>query len=124
MDKAVRIDKWLWCARLYKSRTLAAAACEAGKVKIAGQPVKASRAVRRGDVIEAATAGQITRTVKVLELLEQRVGAAKVPGFMEDLTPPSEFQKKREPAPPSGFRPKGTGRPTKRDRRILRSFFE
>src|SRR6185503_9962719 len=123
MEKSVRIDKWLWCVRLYKSRTLATSACEAGKVRIAGQPAKPSRAVKRGDLIEAAI-GEMTRTVKVLELLEQRVGAAKVPGFMEDLTPPAEFQKRRETSSPSGFRPKGAGRPTKRDRRILQSFFE
>jgi ribosome-associated heat shock protein Hsp15 len=124
MESSVRIDKWLWCVRLFKSRTLAASACEAGKVKISGQAVKPARAVKRGDIIEATT-GEIKRTVKVLELLDQRVGAAKVPQFMEDLTSASEFQKRREPAAAaSGFRPKGTGRPTKRDRRILQSFFE
>src|SRR5687767_1461035 len=123
MEKSVRIDKWLWCVRLYKSRTLATNACEAGKVKVSGQTVKPSRAVKRGEIIEAVTA-EFTRTVKMLEPLEQRVGAGKVSQYMEDLTPPSEFQKKRAPAPPSGFRPKGTGRPTKRDRRILQSFFE
>ena|SRR5437867_2407264 len=119
---AVRIDKWLWCVRLYKSRTLATAACEAGKVTIGGQSVKASRAVRPGDVITAMT-GDITRTVKVTHLLGQRIGAARVREFMEDLTPASEFEKPREPLP-AGVRPKGAGRPTKRDRRILQSFFE
>lgn len=122
MEKAVRIDKWLWCVRLFKSRTLATAACEGGKVKIAGQAVKPARAVKPGDIIEAV-AGDVNRTVKVLQLLDQRVGAAKVPEFMEDLTPASEFQKKRE-SHILGFRPKGAGRPTKRDRRILQSFFE
>ena len=119
----MRIDKWLWCVRLYKSRTLAAGACEAGQVKVGGQTAKASRAVREGDIIEAVS-GEMTRTVKVVGLLGQRVGAKKVPEFMEDLTPPSEFQKKREPMAPPGYRPKGKGRPTKRDRRILESFFE
>ena len=119
---SVRIDKWLWCVRLYKSRTLATNACEAGKVKIGGQPLKPSRAIREGDVI-TAVAGEITRTVKVVALLEQRVGAPKVSQFMEDLTPASEFQKRHEPRA-AGFRPKGAGRPTKRDSRILQSFFE
>jgi ribosome-associated heat shock protein Hsp15 len=119
----VRIDKWLWCVRLYKSRTLGTEACEGGKVRIADQRVKPSRAVRPGDVITAAT-GNVTRTVRVLKLLEQRVGASKVPEFMEDLTPASEFQKAREPQPGAEHRPKGSGRPTKRDRRILQSFFE
>ena len=120
----VRIDKWLWCVRLYKSRTLATEACEAGKVKISGHPAKPARGVKIGDIITAAT-GNVTRTVKVLQLLEQRVGAPKVSGFMEDLTPPEEFAKARETsAHVSGFRPKGAGRPTKRDRRILQGFFE
>lgn len=120
----VRIDKWLWCVRIYKSRTLATEACEAGKVKIAGQAVKPARNVKVADVITALT-GSVTRTVKVLQLLEQRVGAPKVPQFMEDFTPPEEFAKARaESAHVSGFRPKGAGRPTKRDRRILQSFFK
>jgi ribosome-associated heat shock protein Hsp15 len=120
----VRIDKWLWCVRLYKSRTLATEACEAGKVKISGHPAKPARGVKIGEIITAAT-GNVTRTVKVLQLLEQRVGAAKVAGFMEDLTPAEEFTKARETsAHVSGFRPKGAGRPTKRDRRVLQSFFE
>lgn len=119
----VRIDKWLWCVRLYKSRTLATAACEGGKVKIEGLAVKPSRAVKVGDIIEAI-AGDVRRTIKVIDLLEQRIGAPKVPLYMEDITPPAEFQKRREAAAPSGFRPKGVGRPTKRDRRILQSFFD
>ena len=120
----VRIDKWLWCVRLFKSRTLAISACEAGKVKVAGLSVKPSRTIKIGDVISVAI-GNVTRTVKVCQLLEQRVGAAKVPQFMEDLTPPEEFAKARtEAATGAGLRPKGTGRPTKRDRRILQRFFD
>ena len=120
----VRIDKWLWCVRLYKSRTLATEACEAGKVKISAHPAKPARSVKIGDLITAST-GNLTRTVKVLQLLKQRVGAPKVPQFMEDLTPPEEFTKAREASVhTSGFRPKGAGRPTKRDRRILQSFFQ
>jgi ribosome-associated heat shock protein Hsp15 len=119
--EAVRVDKWLWCVRLYKSRTLAASACEAGKVRIGGQPVKPSRCVKSGDTI-TALAGGITRTVRVVQPLEQRVGAPRVPEFMEDLTSPEEFQKPREPVE-SGARPSGSGRPTKRDRRILQRFF-
>ncbi|MCI0748571.1 MAG: RNA-binding S4 domain-containing protein [Verrucomicrobia subdivision 3 bacterium] len=118
----VRIDKWLWCVRLYKSRTLAAAACEGGKVKIGGQVVKPSRSVRAGDIITAVV-GEITRTVRVIALLDRRVGAPKVPEFLDDLTPAAEFAKPREDQA-GGYRPKGAGRPTKRDRRILQSFFE
>lgn len=122
--EAVRIDKWLWCVRLYKSRTLATSACEAGQVKIGGQTVKPARGVKVGDIV-TAVAGDVTRTVRVVQLLDRRVGAAKVPEFMEDQTPPEEFQKRREErAAASGFRPKGMGRPTKRDRRILQNYFE
>ena len=114
---SVRIDKWLWAVRIYKSRSIATAACDSGRVTIGGQRVKPSRGIKPGDVI-TALAGDINRTIKVLALLEDRVGARLVPDYMEDLTPPSELQKPRERsyhiAP---FRPKGTGRPTKKERR-------
>jgi ribosome-associated heat shock protein Hsp15 len=117
------MDKWLWSARLYKSRSLASAACAAGKVQIGGHPVKASRAVKMGEVITAVT-GDITRTVKVVGLLSKRVGAQLVGQFLEDLTPKSEYEKPREKQsiPPPFFRTKGTGRPTKKDRRRLNPF--
>jgi ribosome-associated heat shock protein Hsp15 len=115
----VRIDKWLWAVRVYKSRSLATAACSAGKVRIGGEPLKPSRSVRIGDVISAAT-GDITRTVRVRAVLERRVGAKLVPEYMEDLTPASEYSKPREPDfRPLILRPKGAGRPTKKDRRKL-----
>ena len=115
----VRIDKWLWAVRVYKSRSLATAACSAGKVRIAGQSLKPSRSVRVGDVITAGT-GDITRTVRVVALLDRRVGAKIVPEYMEDLTPQSEYDKPREPNfRPLVLRPKGAGRPTKKDRRKL-----
>ena len=115
----VRIDKWLWAVRIFKSRSIATAACSAGKVRIGGEPLKPSRSVRVGDVITAAT-GEITRTVRVLALLERRVGAKLVPEYMQDLTPQSEYEKPREPNfRPLMLRPKGAGRPTKKDRRKL-----
>jgi ribosome-associated heat shock protein Hsp15 len=115
----VRIDKWLWAVRLYKSRSLASAACSAGKVRVGGEPLKPSRSVRIGEVITAGT-GDITRTVRVRAVLERRVGAKLVSEYMEDLTPASEYSKPREPNfRPLVFRPKGTGRPTKKDRRKL-----
>jgi ribosome-associated heat shock protein Hsp15 len=116
---AVRMDKWLWAARLYKSRSLATQACHNGRVRLHGQPVKPSRAVRIGDVITAVT-GDITRTVKVVALLEQRVGASLVKDYLEDLTPAAEYQKPREKSfQPLLFRPKGQGRPTKKERRQI-----
>jgi ribosome-associated heat shock protein Hsp15 len=115
----VRVDKWLWAVRIYKSRSVASAACSAGKVRIGGATLKPSRAVHVGEVITAA-AGEITRTVRVRALLERRVGANLVPEYMEDLTPPSEYSKPREPDfRPLVWRPKGAGRPTKKDRRKL-----
>ncbi|MEO8429556.1 MAG: RNA-binding S4 domain-containing protein [Verrucomicrobiota bacterium] len=120
--RPVRIDKWLWAVRLYKTRSQAADACRSGHVRLSGQPVKPSRFVRPGDTITAVT-GEITKTVKVLVALETRVGARLVKDYAEDLTPPAEYLKPREKAlAPFGFRPKGAGRPTKKDRRNMEGF--
>jgi ribosome-associated heat shock protein Hsp15 len=120
MTTGVRIDKWLWAVRIYKTRTLAADACRNGRVTINGQPLKPSREVRINELVVAQT-GDLTRTTKVLGLLERRVGASAVKQFAEDLTPASEYEKKREPVlQPLFFRPKGAGRPTKKDRRDLK----
>jgi ribosome-associated heat shock protein Hsp15 len=118
----VRIDKWLWAVRVFKTRSLATDACRNGRVTIAGQPVKPSREVRIGETI-VVQKDEMTRTFKVLGLLEQRVGAPIAKQFVEDLTPPSEFQKKRETKflPPM-YRQKGAGRPTIKDRRALDTF--
>lgn len=118
-----RLDKWLWCVRLFKTRSLAATACNTGRILVNGQPAKPARTVRPGDLIVAPIAG-LTRTVKVIAPLESRIGAKLVPKYLEDLTPAEEFQKPHEQfiAAP-GRRPKGSGRPTKRDRRVLSSFF-
>jgi ribosome-associated heat shock protein Hsp15 len=121
--QSVRIDKWLWAIRLFKTRSLAMAACRGGHVKIAGHPVKPAREVHINDIIEART-GEIIRTVKVLALLEQRVGAQLVKDYAEDLTPESEYAKRKEPVlEPLFHRPKGAGRPTKKDRRALEKLF-
>jgi ribosome-associated heat shock protein Hsp15 len=120
--QTVRIDKWLWSIRLYKTRSLATEACRAGHVTIAGQPVKPSREAKVNDIIIAKT-GEITRTVKVLALLDKRVGAKAVSQFAEDLTPPAEYEKARQPKlEPIFYRPKGAGRPTKKDRRAMGKF--
>ncbi len=120
---SVRMDKWLWSVRLYKTRSLATAACASGKVRIADQPVKPAHSVKIGEIVSAVT-GDLTRTVKVIALLEHRIGAKLVPDFLEDLTPAAEYNKKREPNfQPVGLRPKGTGRPTKRERRELENLW-
>ncbi len=115
----MRIDKWLWATRIYKTRALAAAACRNGQVTIAGQPVKPSREIKIDDLVLADNS-TVKRTLKVQGLPAQRVGAAVVAEFLEDLTPASEYQKPRESAlQPLFFRPKGAGRPTKKDRRTM-----
>lgn len=120
---AVRADRWLWAVRLYKTRSLAGAACRAGHVQINGHACKPARSVRPGDVIQAL-AGEINRSVKVLVVLENRVGAKLVPNYLQDLTPPSEYEKPKEKTfAPIGQRPKGAGRPSKKDRRLLGHFF-
>jgi len=119
---SVRLDKWLWAVRVYKTRSLAANACRHGQVTIDGQPVKPSRDARIGEVFAAKT-DIIVRTLKVLKLLEHRVGPQVVKEFAEDLTPDSEYEKLREPKlQPMFYRPKGAGRPTKKERRALDRF--
>lgn len=119
MSESVRIDKWLWAVRLYKTRTLAADACRGGQVRVNGESVKAAREIRRADLVTART-GTLLRTVRVLAVLERRVSAAEVPEYLEDLTPPEELTRPREPEFRSpAWRAPGLGRPTKRDRRRM-----
>jgi ribosome-associated heat shock protein Hsp15 len=115
----VRIDKWLWAVRIFKTRTIASDACKLGRVTIDGNKVKSSRTVKVGDVIQVRKP-PITYSFKVLQLAENRMGAKLVPGFMENVTPKEQMdilQLQRL----NGFidRAKGTGRPTKKDRRDL-----
>ncbi len=123
-SESVRIDKWLWASRLFRSRSLAAGACNAGHVKIGGQSIKPSRAVRAGEVISVLT-GQVRRSVKVLAVLDQRVGAKLVSQFLEDLTPPEEYARAREEALKTSIRfPNGFVRPTRKQQRQMRSLSE
>lgn len=115
----VRIDKWLWAARVFKTRALATEACRAGHVKLEGAPVKPGRSVHVGETYVVHTAA-LTRTVRVAGLAEHRVAAKVVASLLEDLTPPEELERVRRSALEQVLaRPKGTGRPTKRDRREL-----
>jgi ribosome-associated heat shock protein Hsp15 len=117
----IRIDKWLWAVRLYKSRSIAAEACNAGHVKISGQSVKPAREVRVGEVI-CALAGRVQRTVKVIAILQNRVGAKLVSQYLEDQTPEEEYVRAREEAKQAAIVfPRGFGRPTKKQRRQLMS---
>ncbi len=115
----MRLDQWLWAVRVYKTRSLAAAAIKAGHVTVNGQPAKPAKEVRAGELI-VAKIGDLTRTVRILDAPASRVGAKLVAQYAEDLTPPEEYTKRREPSFLSPiFRLPGTGRPTKRDRRRL-----
>lgn len=118
-NQPTRLDRWLWAVRLYKTRSQAIAACNGGHVRIAGKRVKPSRPVRLGEIIEART-GDIVRRYRVLAFLDQRVGAKRVPEFAQDLTPPEEYVRRPSPDTESILRrPKGAGRPTKRERRQI-----
>ena len=120
-EHSVRMDKWLWAVRVFKTRTLATEACRLGKVKINGNPVKASREVKLNETITIQQQ-QITKTIKSLALLHNRVSAKLAPLYMEDLTPASEYEKVEiARAVAFIYRPRGTGRPTKKDRRDIDS---
>lgn len=111
----LRIDKWLWAARLWKTRALAAKACDAGHVSVGGASVKPAKLVRIGDRIEAVTPGGL-KIVEVKALSEVRGPAPVARTLYEDHSPPPP---PRELAEPVGRRERGAGRPTKRDRRAL-----
>lgn len=115
----MRIDKWLWAVRLFKTRTTAADACRGGKIRIDDQPVKASREVRVGEVIHAR-ANETNRVVEVLGFPPNRLGPKLVPEFLKDLTPAEEYLRVLQVrTAPIALRDKGAGRPTKRERRDL-----
>ena len=118
----VRIDKWLWAVRIFKTRTIASDASKVGRVTIGGQKVKPSRNVKVGEVIDVKKP-PITYSFKVLALAENRMGAKLVPGFMENVTRKEQLDL-LEMNRISGFRDraKGLGRPTKKDRRDIDDF--
>ncbi len=120
----VRIDKWLWAVRLFKTRSIAIDVCKKGRIMIKGTNVKPSRMIKIGDVIEVRRP-PITYSFEVLNLTENRMGAKLVPEFMRDVTSPSQLEI-LEMSKMSGFvdRARGTGRPTKKDRRELEQFTE
>lgn len=119
MSETVRVDKYLWATRLYKTRTLAGEACRGGKVKMDGKAIKPSKEVKEGDIITVQTP-DLVRTIQVKSLATNRVSAKLVEGLIDDITPKQEnerveflreFKAER--------RQRGTGRPTKKDRREI-----
>lgn len=119
-----RIDKYLWSVRIYKSRSAATDACRRGRVIIAGVPVKAAHPVNPGTTI-IVRKPPVTYTYLVAGIPPGRVGAKLVAEFMKDLTPDDE-KNKILPGNPviNGYRPRGSGRPTKKERREIENFLE
>ena len=117
MEKT-RMDKWLWEVRLFKTRSMATEACNAGKVKMAGVPCKPAKEVKAGELLQVRI-GQLQKVVRVLDAPKSRIPAVKVPEFYEDLTPTEEYERVRMLRMQTERRDAGVGRPTKRDRRQI-----
>lgn len=117
-----RIDKWLWAARIFKTRTIAADACKNGRVAVNGVNVKPSRMLKMGETVSVRKP-PVTYSFKVLKTIEQRVGAKLLPEIYENVTTPDQYEL-LEMNRISGFvdRARGTGRPTKKDRRAMDAF--
>lgn len=122
--KDVRIDKWLWAVRVFKTRSMATEACKLGRVTIEGMNVKPSHIIKVGDKISVRKP-PITFTFEVLVLLDNRVGAKLVPNYLKNVTTPDQYEL-LEMARIGGFvkRQKGLGRPTKKDGREMKEFTE
>lgn len=119
MSGRTRVDKWLWAVRVFKTRSQATDACKSGKVKIDDTNVKPSREVNLDENISAQV-NHITRTLKVIGMLDKRVGAKLVPDYMEDLTPAEEYDKEKMKREINyEYRDRGLGRPTKKERRLI-----
>ena len=121
-ENEVRIDKWLWATRIFKTRTIAVEACKKGRVSIQNIPIKASRMIKVGEVIQVRKP-PVTFSFKVLALTEKRMGAKAVPENLENVTTTDQYEI-LELSRINGFvnRAKGTGRPTKKEGRELQKF--
>ena len=119
----VRIDKYLWSIRVYKTRSEATDACKGGKIRLNGGDVKPSKTVKVGDIL-VARKGPVTYTYRILQLIDKRQGAKLVPNYAENLTPQEELDKLRAPVETFFLkRDRGAGRPTKKDRRQMDSLW-
>jgi ribosome-associated heat shock protein Hsp15 len=123
MDSEVRIDKWLWAVRIFKTRSKAAEACKKGLVTLNNRPVKPSHTVKPGQVVNVKKA-PVIHSFQVLQITQNRMPASLTSGFVEDITPPEQRKLLEVQRKMSWFnRKKGTGRPTKKERRNLDRFF-
>ncbi len=119
----VRIDKWLWAVRLFKTRALAADSCKKGRIIVNDTQAKPSRMIKIGDIISIKKT-PITYKFEVLDLIEKRIGAKLTSNFLKDITPASEIEILNMQRNMMWMkRDKGTGRPTKKDRRDIDDFF-
>jgi ribosome-associated heat shock protein Hsp15 len=118
----VRIDKWMWATRIFKTRTVALEACKKNRILVNDVPAKPSRMIKIGDIVQVRKP-PITYSFKVLDITSNRIGAKLVPQFLENITSPDQYEI-LELQKISGFvnRARGTGRPTKKDRRELDDF--
>lgn len=124
MSDETRIDKYLWAVRVFKTRTDATDACKGGKIRVNGADVKPSKAIKPGDIITARK-GAVTYTYKVIAPVEKRQGAKLVPQYAENITPEEELAKLKAPVETFFLkRDRGTGRPTKKDRRQMESLWD
>ena len=114
----IRIDKWLWSVRLFKTRSMATDACNAGKVKMNGTNLKPSKEVKTEEIYNVKI-GQLDKTVQVIDAQKSRVSAVLVPNYYTDLTPEAEYNRVKSLRTPFEYREHGDGRPTKRDRRQI-----
>lgn len=119
----IRVDKYLWAMRIYKTRSIATDACKCGRVKMNGVEIKPSRTFHVGDVFTVRK-GPITYTYRILQLASNRLGAKMVPEYLQDITPKEQLEllELARYAAQSG-RDRGTGRPTKKDRRDIEQYF-
>ena len=124
MSEVARIDKWLWAARIFKTRSIAADACKNGRVTIGGVNVKPSHMVKAGETVSVRKP-PVTYSFRILKTIEQRVGAKLLPEIYENVTTADQYEL-LEMNRISGFvnRARGTGRPTKKDRRAMDAFVE
>ena len=124
MTDVARIDKWLWAARIFKTRSIAAGACKNGRVTISGTNVKPSHTIKVGEIINVKKP-PITYSFEVLQTIEKRVGAKLIPEVYKNVTDAKQYEL-LEMSRISGFvdRARGTGRPTKKDRRQLDAFVD
>jgi ribosome-associated heat shock protein Hsp15 len=117
-DKQLRVDKWLWAVRIFRTRSLATDACRKGRVQIGGQPVRPSRILKPGDVVQVRRP-PVVYHYRVKGLLAKRLSARLVQEYVENITPDSELEKLKVRDTFFVVRDRGTGRPTKKERRTM-----